>query len=485
MGRSAAPRSLLPALSPSHSSAVSSDGKSCWLVPSLARCSPVLDMAFPLHFWLYRRRNNLQILPFPGESAAAASAAGITDAFEDRQRRKGTVEDPGGAGRWERARGRDGYGGCRAASTLRSCSGGDQIQRLGDPELGERAWESARGQPARSSGGSYRGVPSAGTGGRPAELGPAAAGPQPAGHGGAGRRRGAGAGGLRRRPLRAGGAAAGQHHLRPHRRLGAQPSHGALVGAEQQREYRRRGGSAGWAGGVFAFVPIFFFSVFLPSFFCFFLSFFLSSFLWGWGGRGMRVFFLLRVGISFPGAADWFRLAVCSGAEVPLKDHSSGAKKKTFRRPPAEHGPFQPLLHHPAGREGEPPPLPAAGRGRDSPRGPVPHTACPRVTPPAAGDAELWARPGKAPGLLLLLLHPWDPRQPRVSPRGTLSLKCLCAGAKGAFLPLVMKVLKWDSSDLFPITWTLLVNSNRMALTGAKQNEISQRDRWQVSRLEQ
>lgn len=99
VGRSAAPRSLLPALSPSHSSAVSSDGKSCWLVPSLARCSPVLDMAFPLHFWLYRRRNNLQILPFPGESAAAASAAGITDAFEDRQRRKGTVEDPGGAGR--------------------------------------------------------------------------------------------------------------------------------------------------------------------------------------------------------------------------------------------------------------------------------------------------------------------------------------------------------------------------------------------------
>uniref|UniRef100_A0A8C3L1H0 Sortilin related VPS10 domain containing receptor 1 n=1 Tax=Chrysolophus pictus TaxID=9089 RepID=A0A8C3L1H0_CHRPC len=91
VGRSAAPRSLLPALSPSHSSAVSSDGKSCWLVPSLAR-----------------------------SAAAAASRAG----------------------------------------------------------------ESARGRPARSSGGSYRGVPSVG---RPAELDPAAAaGPQPAGHGGAG-----------------------------------------------------------------------------------------------------------------------------------------------------------------------------------------------------------------------------------------------------------------------------------------------------------
>lgn len=67
------------------------------------------------------------------------------------------------------------------------------------------------------------------------------------------------------------------------------------------------------------------------------------------GGAG---FFFFEGDFAPPGAGDWLRLAVCSGAEGLQKGHSSGVEKLSATRPPAEHIPLRPPCPSPRGREG-------------------------------------------------------------------------------------------------------------------------------------
>lgn len=55
------------------------------------------------------------------------------------------------------------------------------------------------------------------------------------------------------------------------------------------------------------------------------------------GGAG---FFFFEGDFAPPGAGDWLRLAVCSGAEGLQKGHSCGAEKVSAPRPPAERIPL-------------------------------------------------------------------------------------------------------------------------------------------------
>ena len=96
----------------------------------------------------------------------------------------------------------------------------------------------------------------------------------------------------------------------------------------------RRGGR----GACLHLSLFFLFSVFLPSFFLllsFFLSSFLSSFLWGWGGRGMRVFFPSSSGDFVPGSRGLVSLSSVQWGRSASKRPFFWSKKKKNFPPPA------------------------------------------------------------------------------------------------------------------------------------------------------
>lgn len=144
------------------------------------------------------------------------------------------------------------------------------------------------------------------------------------------------------------------------------------------------------------------------------------------GGAG---FFFSEGDFATPGAGDWLRLAVCSGAEGLQKGHSSGVEKLSAPRPPAELIPCRPPRPCPAAQRDPALPRPPKGLCRGCAFAP---SALPRKTLRAAWEAQLERCPGKALLLLLLLLPAVGAHvSPRAHPQALLMWRCWRASGLG------------------------------------------------------